>query len=52
MGRVIFLGAYIAMIVGGILTLNSAIAVFTSFAAGGSAIAILGAYLLWEDFLR
>ncbi len=56
MGRVIFLGVYIVMIVGGTLTLILQLLyspeIYYRFAAGSSAVAIFGAYLLWEDFLR
>ncbi len=56
MGRVIFLGIYIAMIVGGILTLILQLlyspVIYYWFAAGSSAVVVFGAYLLWEDFLH
>lgn len=56
MGRLICLIVYIAMMVGGVLTLilqlmYSPVLSF-KFAVGSAAAAIFGAYLLWEDFLR
>ena len=56
MGRLICLIVYIAMMVGGVLTLilqlvYSPVLSF-KFAAGSIAATIFGAYLLWEDFLR
>jgi hypothetical protein len=55
-GRLLCLIVYIAMMVGGVLTLilqlvYSPVLSF-KFAAGSVAVAVFGAYLLWEDFLR
>jgi hypothetical protein len=56
MGRLICLCIYIAMVVGGVLTLILQLlyspAVTMKFAFGSGAVAVMGAYLLWEDFLR
>jgi len=56
MGRVLVLGVYIAMVVGGVLTLILQLlyapAIQPKFVAGSGAVAAFGAYLLWEDFLR
>ena len=56
MGRLICLIVYIAMMVGGVLTLILQLvyspAVSFKFAAGSGAVAVFGAFLLWEDFLR
>ena len=54
--RVVWLGLYLGMIVGGILTLilqllYSPVVTF-EYAAGSGVVAVSGAYLLWEDFLR
>jgi hypothetical protein len=56
MGRLLCLIVYIAMMVGGVLTLilqlvYSPVLSF-KFAAGSVVVAVFGAYLLWEDFLR
>jgi hypothetical protein len=56
MGRLLCLIVYIAMMVGGVLTLilqlvYSPVLSF-KLAAGSVAVAVFGAYLLWEDFLR
>jgi putative Ca2+/H+ antiporter (TMEM165/GDT1 family) len=54
--RVVWAGLYLAMIVGGVLTLLLQLlyspALSLKYAAGSGAIAIFAAYLLWEDFLR
>jgi len=56
MGRVVVLGVYIAMIVGGVLTLILQLvyapAVEFRFVAASGAAALFGAFLLWADFLR
>ncbi len=56
MGRMLVLGVYIAMVVGGVLTLILQLlyapALSVKFTVGSGAVAALGAYLLWEDFLR
>ena len=56
MGRLLCLIVYIAMMVGGVLTLILQLvyapAISFKFAAGSGAAAIFGVYLLWEDFLR
>jgi hypothetical protein len=56
MGRVLVLGVYIAMVVGGVLTLilqlRYAPVLTFKYVAGSAAVAAFGAYLLWEDFLR
>ena len=54
--RDVWVGLYLAMIVGGVLTLLLQLlyspALSFRFAAGSGAVAICGAYLLWEDVLR
>ena len=56
MGRVAVLGIYIAMIVGGALTLILQLvyspAIELKFVIGSGAVALFGGYLLWEEFLR
>jgi hypothetical protein len=56
MGRLLCLIVYIAMMVGGVLTLVLQLVyspvVSFKFAGGSGAVAVFGAYLLWEDFLR
>ena len=54
--RDVWVGLYLVMIVGGVLTLLLQLlyspALSFRYAAGSGAVAIFGAYLLWEDFLR
>ena len=56
MGRALVLGVYFAMVVGGVLTLILQLlyspTISFKFAAGSGVVAVSGAYLLWEDFLR
>jgi len=56
MGRVVVLGVYIAMIVGGVLTLILQLvyspAIEVKFLAGSGVVTVFGVYLLWADFLR
>ena len=56
MRRIIFLGIYIAMIIGGVLTLILHLlylpVIYFKFVGGSGAVAVFGAHLLWDDFLR
>jgi len=56
MVRLLVLGVYIAMVVGGVLTLILQLlyspAIQLKFVAGSALTALFGAYLLWADFLR
>ena len=56
MGRVVWLGLYLAMTVGGVLALILRLlyapAVSFRFVAVSTASAAAGAYLIWADFLR
>jgi hypothetical protein len=56
MVRLLVLGVYIAMVVGGVLTLILQLlyspAITGRYVAGSGAVAVFGAYLLWEEFLR
>ena len=56
MGRLVCLIMYIAMLVGGVLTLILQLVyspvLSLEYAAGSAAVAGFGTYLLWADFLR
>jgi hypothetical protein len=56
MGRIAALGIYIAMVVGGVLTLILQVLYFPvldlEHAAISGVVAIAGAGMLWADFLR
>jgi hypothetical protein len=56
MGRMLVLGVYFAMVVGGVLTLILQLlyspTISLEFAGGSGMTAVAGAYLLWQDFLR
>ena len=56
MGRIAALGIYIAMVVGGVLTLILQVLCFPvldlEHAAISGVVAVAGAGMLWADFLR
>ncbi|HZQ12629.1 MAG TPA: hypothetical protein VFB31_07460 [Pseudolabrys sp.] len=56
MGRIVVLGVYMVMVVGGVLTLILQVLYFPPFSLEHAAIslgvALAGVILLWADFLR